>query len=295
MEKKLGLLLMLVCFAVIIGGCGDSSDDDDDDNDDNDDDDTADDDTTDDDYDEMVSIPAGWFRHGCAEDDAQCEEDETPGFEVYLDAFSIDVYEVTVGQYRACYDAGACTEEFQGNIDKEDDLPIAFVTWNQADIFCKWVGKRLPTEAEWEKAARGDSQRIYPWGDQWEPTWLNWFDDVNDDDEYGEVDGYWYTAPVWSFPEGESPYGLLNMAGNVWEWTADWYDEDYYLDAPDHNPAGPDDGEFKVTKGGGWHLTWGDDPRPYRISDRDDAYGPDGRNDSIGFRCACSEGECPDL
>jgi formylglycine-generating enzyme required for sulfatase activity len=223
---------------------------------------------------EMVQVPAGEFWMGCNEKvDRECE-DEKPGRKVYLDAFSIDKHEVTVAEYGRCVAAGKCAQPDAGEgcnwgVEGRADHPINCVDWEQARAYCEWAGKRkrLPTEAEWEKAARGTDGRVYPWGNHWDAKRAN-------------VDGNG-TVPVWSYQEGASPYGTLNMSGNVWEWVQDWYDKDYYQQGPDRNPKGPDSGEYKILRGGSWDFF----PGLARVSYR--GWGAPGvRVDAFGFRCA---------
>ena len=213
------------------------------------------------DTEEMVFIPAGEFLMGSSAEDVQRYliefiyrrpsrfTNEQPQHIVYLDAFYIDKYEVTNAQYRRFLDETGCTPPPYWNDDlyNQPEQAVMAVTWEDAAEYAKWAGKRLPTEAEWEKAARGTDGRTWPWGNQWDPTMLN----AND---VGAVDGYVYTAPVGSYPQGVSPYGVHDMAGNLWEWTTDWYDSDYYKYSPKVNPKGPVSGENHVARGGSWSM-----------------------------------------
>jgi formylglycine-generating enzyme required for sulfatase activity len=206
----------------------------------------------------MVYVPEGEFLMGST--DAQVEEAvqmckgcpqeyfeaEMPRHTVALDAFWIDQTEVTNAQYRKCLDAGVCRKPvYWDNSDfSAPDQPVVGVTWNDARTYCEWAGGRLPTEAEWEKAARGTDGRTYPWGN--EPATCERV-------SYGGCVGK--ASPVGSYPTGASPYGALDMAGNVWEWVADWYAEHYYSRSPDHNPQGPDSGGVRGLRGGSWATT----------------------------------------
>jgi formylglycine-generating enzyme required for sulfatase activity len=192
---------------------------------------------------DMVLVPAREFRMGSNEGDA----DEKPVHQVYLDAFYIDKYEVTNALYEKFMQATGRQAPVYWN-DKDyntPNQPVVGVSWHDAEAYCQWAGKRLPTEAEWEKAARGTDGRIYPWGNQWEERKAN---------SSGTADGYQYTAPVGSFETGKSPYGAYDMAGNVWEWVADWYAEKYYQGSPARNPTGPESGQSRVLRGGAWHY-----------------------------------------
>jgi formylglycine-generating enzyme required for sulfatase activity len=204
----------------------------------------------------MVLIPAGEFTMGSQDGDA----DERPAHKVQVNAFSMDVYEVTVRQYAEFLRA----EGFHSPLDwktmnqpTHQKYPVANVDWADAAAYCKWAGKRLPTEAEWEKAARGTDGRLYPWGND-PPTPLH--------ANYGKTGSHNYEAlaPVGTFENGKSPYGIYDMAGNVWEWVSDWYDTDYYKNSPQQNPEGPPTGGFKVIRGGAWNTS----ARNLRSSDR---------------------------
>ncbi|MDP3768234.1 MAG: formylglycine-generating enzyme family protein, partial [Dehalococcoidia bacterium] len=214
----------------------------------------------------MVLVPAGEFWMGSKDYDR-----EKPRHRVHLDAFSIDKYEVTNALYGRFIQATGRAAPSYWNDSKWNgsSQPVVGVTWHDADAYCKWAGKRLPSEAEWEKAARGTDGRKYPWGDQWDVS------KANADNELGK------TAAVGSYPGGASPYGAQDMAGNVWEWVADWYDKDYYKQSPERNPRGPDSGQYRVLRGGSWH----DAPYYLRTADRSSS-APDFRNYDLGFRCA---------
>jgi formylglycine-generating enzyme required for sulfatase activity len=235
---------------------------------------------------EMVYVPAGPFTMGNDHGDSP----ERPAHTVTLDAFWIDKYEVTNAQYRACVAAGAChpaTECDWGQptydaVDK-GNYPVVCVNWQDAQNYCTWVGARLPTEAQWERAARGDDGRLYPWGHEFDPARLN-FCDKNCEFANAAADaddGYVRTAPVGSYPAGVSPYGVHDLAGNVWEWTADWYDDEYYATSPPDNPKGPAAGSGKVLRGGGWNFG----PVSARATHRT-SHGPDNRYHIVGLRCA---------
>ena len=192
----------------------------------------------------MGLVPAGEFTMGSTTGDS----DERPTHQVYLDAFSIDRYEVSVRQYAAFLQetGGDSPSDWKAmNQPSYQKRPVSNVDWADAAAYCKWAGKRLPTEAEWEKAARGTDGRLYSWGNK-APTPHH--------ANYGQTGSsiHGTLAPVGSFENGKSPYGLYDMAGNVWEWVSDWYDHDYYKDSPSQNPTGPSSGESKVLRGGSW-------------------------------------------
>jgi formylglycine-generating enzyme required for sulfatase activity len=231
----------------------------------------------------MVYIPANEFIMGSDKG----KSDELPIHTVYLDAFFIDKTEVTNAQYRKCVEAGVC--DVPSDTTYYDDAnygqhPVVYVSWNDADAYCLWAGKRLPTEAEWEKAARGTDGRVFSWGNSLaEGNQANFCDArCAQDWRYAEVDdGYEQTAPVGNYPAGASPYGALDMVGNVWEWVADWYDANYYSKSPSRNPLGPDSGEQRMIRGGSWYG----DPHYERCTVRLGIY-PNDRINDVGFRCA---------
>jgi formylglycine-generating enzyme required for sulfatase activity len=217
---------------------------------------------------EMVSVPAGAFLMGCNSSvDTGCNPDESPYHSVTLDAFSIDKTEVTQAAYTACIAAGACLA-IQGL--PSDEVPVHDMTLANAMAYCAWAGKRLPTEAEWEKAARGTDGRSYPWGNA-APTCDR------------AVFGTCATAPapVGGRSAGASPYGALDMAGNVAEWVSDFYAADYYAGAPGSNPPGPSSGTDHVDRGG-WYRS---SAAQVRASFRE-ANTTNTAIDYIGFRCA---------
>lgn len=241
----------------------------------------------------MVTVPAGEFEMGCNFDDPElpCQQNTYPAHTVYLDEFRIDKYEVTYRRYNKCIDAGVCTPLFpaggcNGGMPWNADHPVNCVDFNQATTFCEWDGgKRLPTEAEWEKAARGTDGRIFPWGDQHPDCNLAVMNDMPFvDGVMGPGCGNGYTQPVGSKPAGASPYGAMDMVGNHWEWTQDWYAEDYYQNSPANNPQGPATGDFKVLKGSAWTMRTAAELLPViRFG-----YAPLGQGYVVSFRCAKS-------
>jgi len=199
----------------------------------------------------MLYVPQGKFWMGCSKDnDSECNPDETPYREVNLKDFYIDKYEVTVNQYDECVQAGKCAPPGDGalcNHGKKDrpDHPVNCIDWNQAKSYCEWAGKRMPTEAEWEKAARGTDGRKYPWGKE------NASCDNTIMTGNGIGCGKNSTWPVGSKPKGKSAFGAMDMAGSVWEWVADFYGENY-KGLPTDNPPGPSSGLYRVLRGGSW-------------------------------------------
>lgn len=235
---------------------------------------------------DMVPVPAGRFTRGCTERGDACEEDERPARRIMLDGFAIDRHEVRWREYRDCVAAGVCRpprldlcwtwtgDGFVRGAELPaelfgDDHPVMCVNWEEASTYCKAVGKRLPTEAEWERAARGTDARKYPWGDA-APT-------CKEVVMHGCSD---FTRPVGSRPAGASPVGALNMSGNVSEWVSDWWGSRSYLDVR-RNPTGLRDGDVRVVRGGSFY----DGDSTLRASYR---YGvePLARLSTLGFRCA---------
>ena len=200
----------------------------------------------------MAVVPAGEFIMGSQAGDAG----EQPAHRVYLDAFSMDKYEVTVGMYAAFLQATGFEPPPNWetmNQPQHQKRPVVNMDWADAATYCKWAGKRLPTEAEWEKAARGTDGRIYPWGNE-PPTRLH----ANFGKE--KWNNHAALVPAGTLEDGKSPYGIYDMAGNVWEWVSDWSDPNYYKNSPSQNPKGPSSGKFKVRRGG----SWGNSPQGLR-------------------------------
>lgn len=222
---------------------------------------------------EMVEIPEGPFTMGYNQGDP----DETPAHPVYVKTYFIDLKEVTQSEYDR-FVKMTKREKPQVPVFEEDiaklrgpDFPVVGIGWNDAFAYCRWAGKRLPTEAEWEKAARGEGQRLYPWGKEFTYAYSN---------IGGHDDGFPYLSPVGSYEMGRSPYGVYDMMGNVAEWVADTYDAHYYENSPFRDPPGPDTTEFKVIRG----STWRDSKLNARLTKRFSA--KMWRTDAtIGFRC----------
>lgn len=237
---------------------------------------------------EMVLVPAGEFQMGCdVNSQFPCDLDALPVHKVFLDGYWIDRTEVTNGQYKLCVLAGACKEpednssvtriSYYRNINYKD-YPIARASWFNAVDYCTWAGKRLPTEAEWEKAARGaNDTRAYPWGND-QPT----CDLANINQGYDTCIGD--TRKVGSYPDGASPYGALDMFGNEAEWVQDWFSDSYYIFSPKENPQGPWIGDSRVYRGG--------DSTPKRHNDAISSRDREKPNTPVlGFRCVISETE----
>lgn len=244
----------------------------------------------------MIFVPLGPFTMGISAEQALADcrkfpqecfqnkfNNEQPPHRVTLDAYWIDSTEVTNAMYARCVQAGFCQPPsdtssssrllYYGN-SRYADYPVIYVNWSQARDYCRWVGANLPTEAEWEKAARGTDSRIYPWGNSPPTCQL-----LNFQPAPGRCVGD--TSDVGSYLSGASPYGVLDMAGNVWEWLVDWYDETYYARSPTSNPTGPASGMLRVLRGG----SWGSGAGLVRASNRD-GDNPVLSVNFIGFRCS---------
>jgi sulfatase modifying factor 1 len=233
----------------------------------------------------MALIPEGPFPMGVPHAARDGGVDERPNHEVFVDNFYMDLYEVTNGRYlQFVTETGHRVPQhptdpskgiWKGNMMPESitDLPVINVDWHDGEAYCRWAGKRLPTEAEWEKAAKGTNDWRFPWGDV-EPTV-----------EHANFNQTWRgeatLVQVGIYEKGKSPYGIYDVAGNVWEWVADWYEADYYHKSPTHNPQGPETGKYKAVRSSGWQ---GETPQ-VRVFTRIKSL-PTDRNNSTGFRCA---------
>jgi len=261
----------------------------------------------------MALIPAGEFLMG-SPSGTDGLPDEQPQRKVYVSGFYLDQYEVSNEVYALFVESTGHPAPENANsaatlwADRRPLLgserhPVVNVSWLDADAYCRWAGKRLPTEAEWEKAARGPDGWLYPWGNSWSISMANsasyWAGRTIHFDSSADWDAFWLkgegarvakekglrgqvlTLPVGSFPAGVNPYGLYDMAGNVAEWVQDWYDPNYYKSAPLTDPTGPERGAIKAMRGGSWLKP----AISLRTADRDWGI-MDGRPSGTGFRCA---------
>ena len=226
----------------------------------------------------MVLVPAGEFLMGSEQGD----DDEQPVHRVFLDSFYLDLFEVTNGRF-AKFVAAIGSEPPWGFADQETPVvhaerPVRWVNWLEATGYCLWAGKRLPTEAEWEKAARGTDGRPYPWGSE-PPTPAHAV--------FGLKEGAEPVAPIGDRDKGASPYGVHDLAGNLYEWVSDWYDDAFYAQQSTINPHGPPDGTAKVQRGGSYIN------QPYRLRTTFRTKGdPTEHDPNVGFRCA-QDGPAP--
>jgi formylglycine-generating enzyme required for sulfatase activity len=237
----------------------------------------------------MMYVPAGKFLMGSAysteTQESQTErgnftmEHEHPQHTVTLDAYWIDQTEVTQEMYARCVEEGQCKEPSCAN--SGENYPVICVSWKSANDYCTWAGRQLPTEAQWEKAARGTDGRLYPWGNAPASCEYAVINDGSGSGFCGQGNRVW---AVGSKPKGASPYGALDMAGNAWEWVADWYAEDYYQNSPRNNPTGPETGRYRIVRGGGeYDYYWYDVRAATRVPSR-----VSWRDLNLGFRCAAT-------
>ncbi len=230
----------------------------------------------------MVYVPAGAFMRGSPT--GRGEDDQKPQRSITLNAFYIDQYAVSMAHYRRCVEAGSCTEPNKDEIcnwgvDGREDHPINCVSWHQSKGYCEWVGKRLPTEAEWEKSAKGNDGRLFSWGNELPSCELT---NYNASSQMGQ-DKYCHgrTIPVGEYPGAASPYGVVQMTGNVYQWASDWYGKTYYQESPDKNPQGPTSGKYRIVRGGSWFNV----ARDLKVELRG-LIPPGTRLNYVGFRCA---------
>jgi len=237
----------------------------------------------------MVLVPAGRFtmgssaaeikrlQKGTLDFDAGLLKAESPQHTVFLSAYYIYKYEVTVAQYRQfCHETGHKMPVKAPAWGWKDNHPIVNVSWRDAAAYAKWAGAQLPTEAQWEKAARGTDERTFPWGKAWDPAKCN--NSYQHNHDAGQVT----TMPVGSYPAGASPYGAMDMAGNAWEWVADWFDAEYYAKSPAKDPTGPVRGSEHVIRGGCYCLGA---PATFQAARRFPLCPDTIDKDNRGFRC----------
>lgn len=239
---------------------------------------------------ELVCVPAGEFSMGSDNTDSAAGIDEKPRHTVYLDAYWIDRTEITNAMFKKCVDSGTCHPRtyspYMWGVESRTrknyydnpafaDFPVIMLNSDEAETYCQWAGRRLPSEAEWEKAARGVDARTYPWGNNPPDCSIANFQGCTGD-----------TSQVGSHPKGDSPYGAADMAGNLWEWTADNYDPAYYAVSPSKNPTGPTTGNFRVLRGGSWGRT--SLPDALRTANRASGKPEHWSDGELGFRCTLS-------
>lgn len=223
----------------------------------------------------MAFAPAGVFLMGSTTSESNAQRDEMPQHQVRLDGFWVDITEVANQQYALCVDADSCASSSYASNEKfnQPKQPVVGVSWYDAANYCQWAGGQLPTEAQWEYAARGETSKTFPWGEDRPNCTVANTQNCTD------------STLLVSSLDGESWLGAKDMAGNVWEWTSDWYDANYYAglsaSQPTLNPTGPTDGEYKVMRGGSWDLEW----FYARSAYRNILNFPTGKFQNVGFRC----------
>jgi formylglycine-generating enzyme required for sulfatase activity len=249
----------------------------------------------------MILVPAGPFEMGSTKEEVEAAyqlakqyypepdkawyEPEKPRHSVWVDAFYMDLHKVTMGDYEVFIREKPYSQlpDWIKTYAHSDQDPVIGVSWEDADAYCRWVGMQLPTEAQWEKAARGTDGRRFPWGLQPVDGKRTNYCDANCDSPWkdkSQNDGYPYLSPVGAYDLGKSFYGIVDLAGNVWEWVRDWYDSEYYSKSPQANPVNEREAQYRVVRGGSWDS----DPSFLRVSYRS-WRDPDNRADFIGFRC----------